>query len=82
MSLCDKMGFLVMNETFDTWTASKNNGENGYNLYFKDWRERDTRDLALRDRNHPSVIIYSVGNEIRDNLDIPEGFKNIKINKI
>jgi len=78
MSLCDKMGFLVMNETFDTWTASKNNGENGYNLYFKDWWERDTRDLALRDRNHPSVIIYSVGNEIRDNLDIPEGFKKYK----
>lgn len=78
MSFCDKMGFMVMNETFDTWTASKNNGENGYNLYFKDWWERDTRDLALRDRNHPSVIIYSVGNEIRDNLDSPEGFKKYK----
>lgn len=78
MSLCDKMGIMVMNETFDTWTASKNNGENGYNLYFKDWWERDTRDLALRDRNHPSVIIYSVGNEIRDNLDSPEGFKKYK----
>jgi beta-galactosidase len=78
MSLCDKMGLMVMNETFDTWTASKNNGENGYNLYFKEWWERDTRDLALRDRNHPSVILYSVGNEIRDNLDSPEGFKKYK----
>lgn len=78
LDLCDKMGFMVMNETFDTWTASKNNGENGYNLYFKDWWEKDTRDLVLRDRNHPSIVLYSVGNEIRDNLDSPEGFKKYK----
>jgi beta-galactosidase len=78
LDLCDKMGFMVMNETFDTWTASKNNGEKGYNLYFKDWWERDTRDLVLRDRNHPSIVVYSVGNEIRDNLDSPEGFKKYK----
>lgn len=78
LELCDKMGFMVMNETFDTWTASKNNGENGYNLYFKDWWEKDTRDLVLRDRNHPSIVVYSVGNEIRDNLDSPEGFKKYK----
>ncbi|WEK20163.1 MAG: glycoside hydrolase family 2 TIM barrel-domain containing protein [Candidatus Pedobacter colombiensis] len=78
LDLCDKMGFMVMNETFDTWTASKNNGEKGYNLYFKDWWEKDTRDLVLRDRNHPSIIVYSVGNEIRDNLDSPEGFKKYK----
>lgn len=78
LDLCDKMGFMVMNETFDTWTASKNNGENGYNLYFRDWWEKDTRDLVLRDRNHPSVVVYSVGNEIRDNLDSPEGFKKYK----
>lgn len=78
LALCDRMGFLVMNETFDTWTASKNNGEKGYNLYFKDWWEKDTRDLVLRDRNHPSIVLYSVGNEIRDNLDSPEGFKKYK----
>lgn len=78
LDLCDKMGFMVMNETFDTWTASKNNGEKGYNLYFKDWWEKDTRDLVLRDRNHPSIVVYSVGNEIRDNLDSPEGFKKYK----
>lgn len=78
LDLCDQMGFMVMNETFDTWTASKNNGENGYNLYFKDWWRKDVRDLVLRDRNHPSVILYSVGNEIRDNLDSPEGFKKYK----
>ncbi|WP_205702980.1 sugar-binding domain-containing protein [Botryobacter ruber] len=73
--LCDRMGFLVMNETFDTWTATKNHGTYGYQHYFKDWWEADTRDVVLRDRNHPSIIIYSVGNEIRDNLDSETGFK-------
>ena len=78
LDLCDRMGFLVMDETFDTWTAAKPGGENSYNLYFKDWWEKDTRDMVLRDRNHPSIIIYSVGNEIRDNLNDSAGFKKYK----
>jgi len=78
LDLCDKMGFLVMDETFDTWTAAKNNGEKGYNQFFKEWWATDTRDMVLRDRNHPSIVIYSVGNEIHDNLDSPEGFKKYK----
>jgi beta-galactosidase len=78
LDLCDRKGFLVMDETFDTWTASKPNGEKGYNLYFKEWWEKDTRDMVLRDRNHPSIIIYSVGNEIRDNLNDSTGFKKYK----
>jgi beta-galactosidase len=78
LDLCDRMGFLVMNETFDTWTAAKPGGENGYNLHFDKWWEQDTRDMVLRDRNHPSVIIYSVGNEIRDNLNDSAGFKKYK----
>jgi len=78
LDLCDCMGFLVMDETFDTWTASKPGGENGYNLYFSKWWEQDTRDMVLRDRNHPSIIIYSVGNEIRDNLNDSTGFKKYK----
>jgi beta-galactosidase len=78
LDLCDRMGFLVMDETFDTWTASKPNGEKGYNLYFTKWWEKDTRDMVLRDRNHPSIIIYSVGNEIRDNLNDSTGFKKYK----
>ncbi|HZL11986.1 MAG TPA: glycoside hydrolase family 2 TIM barrel-domain containing protein [Prolixibacteraceae bacterium] len=78
LDLCDRMGFLVMDETFDTWTAAKPNGEKGYNLYFNDWWEKDTRDMVLRDRNHPSIIIYSVGNEIRDNLNDSTGFKKYK----
>ncbi|MBC7721564.1 MAG: DUF4982 domain-containing protein [Pedobacter sp.] len=78
LDLCDKMGFLVMDETFDTWTAAKANGEKGYNLIFKDWWERDTKDMVLRDRNHPSIVIYSVGNEIHDDLSYPDGYKRYK----
>ncbi|PRY55142.1 beta-galactosidase [Arcticibacter pallidicorallinus] len=78
LDLCDRMGFVVMDETFDTWTASKHNGEKGYNLYFKEWWERDTRDMILRDRNHPSIVIYSIGNEIHDPLTYPEGYKRYK----
>jgi beta-galactosidase len=78
LDLCDRMGFVVMDETFDTWTAAKNNGEKGYNLYFTDWWERDTRDMVMRDRNHPSVVIYSVGNEIHDSLKDSAGFKKYR----
>jgi beta-galactosidase len=76
--LCDRMGFLVMNETFDTWTAAKPNGEKGYNQFFTQWWEKDTRNLVMRDRNHPSIILYSVGNEIRDNLNDSTGFKKYR----
>ncbi|MEJ6981783.1 glycoside hydrolase family 2 TIM barrel-domain containing protein [Pedobacter sp. P351] len=78
LDLCDRMGFVVMDETFDTWTAAKHNGEKGYNLYFKEWWEKDTRDMVLRDRNHPSIVIYSIGNEIHDDLSYPGGYKVYK----
>lgn len=71
--LCDKMGFLVMDETFDTWTVAKPGATTGYNLYFNEWWEADTRDMVMRDRNHPCIILYSVGNEIRDRLDREDG---------
>ncbi|WP_321332726.1 glycoside hydrolase family 2 TIM barrel-domain containing protein [uncultured Bacteroides sp.] len=70
---CDRMGMLIMDETFDTWTAAKPHGEKAYNLYFKDWWETDARTSILRVRNHPSIVIYSLGNEIRDNLNSEEG---------
>lgn len=78
LDLCDRMGFLVMDETFDTWTSAKHNGEKGYNLLFKEWWAVDTRDMVLRDRNHPSIVIYSVGNEIHDDLSYPKGFQVYK----
>jgi beta-galactosidase len=64
LDLCDRMGLLVMDEMFDCWTVGKNKYD--YHLYFKDWAHTDTRDTVLRDRNHPSIIIYSAGNEIHD----------------
>jgi beta-galactosidase len=67
LDLCDRMGFLVMDETFDTWTEAKPNGEKGYNLNFTNWWEKDTRDMVLRDRNHPSIVIYSVATVINYN---------------
>jgi beta-galactosidase len=79
LDLCDRMGFLVLDETFDTWNARKSNAGNGYNLYFSDWWEKDTHDMIVRDRNHPSVILYSVGNEIHDNLNDEAGFRKYKM---
>lgn len=64
LDLCDRMGFLVMDEFFDCWTVAKNRAD--YHLYFRDWARRDAADAVRRDRNHPSVILYSVGNEIHD----------------
>ena len=64
LDLADRMGFLVMDEMFDCWTVAKNTYD--YHLYFKDWSLRDTADTVMRDRNHPSIILWSAGNEIHD----------------
>ena len=66
LDLCDKMGLLVLDEMFDCWTTAKANADKGYNMFFADWSLKDLRDAVLRDRNHPSVIIWSTGNEIHD----------------
>ena len=72
--LCDEMGFLVMDEAFDEWEIGKNKwvkgwnvgtpSKDGYHEYFKEWADRDLRDMVLRDRNHSSIILWSIGNEI------------------
>ncbi|WP_295674718.1 beta-galactosidase GalB [uncultured Mucilaginibacter sp.] len=62
LELCDKMGFIVMDEAFDCWEWQKVKYD--YHLYFKEWHKRDLEDQVLRDRNHPSVMIWSIGNEI------------------
>jgi beta-galactosidase len=64
LDLCDRMGFLVMDEFFDCWTVAKNPFD--YHLFFNEWSKIDARDTIRRDRNHPSIILYSVGNEIHD----------------
>jgi beta-galactosidase len=67
LDLCDKMGFIVMDEAFDCWEWKK--AKYDYHLYFKEWHKRDLEDQILRDRNHPSVMIWSIGNEIPQQSD-------------
>lgn len=64
LDLCDRMGFLVMDESFDCWDVAKNPFD--YHLYFDQWSKIDIRDYVMRDRNHPSIVLYSSGNEIHD----------------
>ncbi|MFV3129371.1 glycoside hydrolase family 2 TIM barrel-domain containing protein [Niveispirillum sp. KHB5.9] len=64
LDLCDRLGLVVMNEAFDMWTVAKNPQD--YHLFFTDWSSLDARDFVKRDRNHPSVAIWSIGNEIHD----------------
>lgn len=62
LDLCDELGLLVQVEAFDCWRIPKI--PNGYNKFFDEWHERDLRDMIRRDRNHPCVIMWSIGNEI------------------
>jgi beta-galactosidase len=80
LELADKMGFVVMDESFDAWAKAKK--ENDYHLVFADWHEKDWRSQIRRDRNHPSVILWSIGNEISEQGS-PEGHKiAIELSKI
>lgn len=62
LELCDSMGLMVMDESFDMWRKRKT--AHDYARYFNDWHERDLHDLIVRDRNHPSIIMWSIGNEV------------------
>ena len=78
LDLCDRMGFLVMNEAFDEWKVPKGQiGPNGYSNYFDEWYERDVTNFVHRDRNHPSVVLWSAGNEIGDQ-SAPQGADTLR----
>lgn len=62
LTMCDTMGFIVMDESFDMWRRRKT--KNDYARFFDEWHERDLSDLVRRDRNHPSVLMWSIGNEV------------------
>jgi beta-galactosidase len=67
LDLCDEMGFLVMDEAFDMWQKKKNKFD--YSKDFAKWYQQDLEAMILRDRNHPSVFMWSIGNEIREQFD-------------
>ena len=62
LNMCDSMGIMVMDESFDMWRRKKSNGD--YARFFDEWHQRDLSDLVKRDRNHPSIIMWSIGNEV------------------
>lgn len=74
LDLCDELGFLTMDEAFDEWEGPKNKWWQGHNVYppkrfgyfedFPEWGEKDIKAMVLRDRNHPSIIMWSIGNEV------------------
>jgi beta-galactosidase len=68
LDLCDKMGFLVMDEIFDEWVEKKGQVGFGYHIYFEEWWKSDLLSMIHRDRNHPSVVIWSAGNEVPDQV--------------
>ena len=67
LDICDRMGMLVIDEAFDAWEKTK--FEDDYHLYFKEWWNKDLTNMIVRDRNHPSIILWSIGNEIRERAD-------------
>jgi beta-galactosidase len=93
--LCDRIGLMVMDEAFDEWTGAKNkwitgrnNGtasHHGYSEFFADWADADLREMVLRDRNHPSIILWSIGNEVdfqNDPFSYPTDGRNYHADKL
>ena len=70
--LCDEMGFMMMLEPFDEWDVAK--CRNGYHRYFEEWAEKDMVNMLRQYRNHPSVVLWSIGNEVPTQCS-PEGYK-------
>ena len=75
LDLCDRLGFLVMAEAFDEWNFGK--VPEGYHKYFAEWSERDASDIIHRDRNHPSIVLWSAGNEIGEQTT-PDGVEVLR----
>jgi len=77
LNACDQLGILVIDEAFDCWNTQKLKDD--YHLYFADWWKRDLDAMLLRDRNHPSVIMWSIGNEIPERFDPVKGFDTTRM---
>ena len=83
LNLCDTIGFMVMFDTFDEWHRAKaQTPRYGYHMYFDEWAHRDLKEMIVRDRNHPSIVIWNSGNEVPDQgsmegVNILRALKNI-----
>jgi len=75
LDLCDRMGFIVMDEAFDMWKIAKTRYD--YSRDFPEWYERDLTDMLLRDRNHPSIFVWSIGNEIMEQWSTDPGAEEL-----
>lgn len=73
LDICDRMGFIVIDEAFDKWKSGY------YAKYFDEWWQRDLGDMLLRDRNHPSVVLWSIGNEVAESKGGPENVKRARM---
>jgi beta-galactosidase len=76
LDACDRLGLLVMDESFDCWKVGKN--KNDYSKYFNEWWQRDLDAMVLRDRNHPSIFMWSIGNEIPERKE-PQAVETAKM---
>jgi beta-galactosidase len=74
LQLCDNMGFIVLDEAFDMWKIEKSKYD--YHLYWDEWHKKDLEDMVLRDRNHPAVIMWSIGNEINEGWETNDSTEN------
>ncbi|MGZ3871659.1 MAG: glycoside hydrolase family 2 TIM barrel-domain containing protein [Mucilaginibacter sp.] len=76
LAACDRLGMLVIDEAFDTWRYGKNPYD--YHLYFNDWWKKDIASMVMRDQNHPSIIMWSIGNEVPER-GTPEGAQTAQL---
>ncbi|MFI3289505.1 MAG: glycoside hydrolase family 2 TIM barrel-domain containing protein [Rikenellaceae bacterium] len=76
LAICDRLGLLVLDEIFDGWKINKT--ENDYGLFFDEWSEADVTNILMRDRNHPSIVMWSVGNEILEQAKKEDGWRDAK----
>ena len=79
LDVCDEMGMMVMDEAFDCWNRHKRPSD--YATWFPEWHNKDFSDFILRDRNHPSVVMWSIGNEIGDTYEKPVPARAIRTGK-
>jgi beta-galactosidase len=78
LDACDRLGILVIDEAFDQWNEAKIGNGSDYHLYFKDWHKRDIASMIRRDRNHPSIIMWSIGNEIPEQFHAEATAKELR----